>query len=226
MPSVASRATWERRHSGRRRLLWAAVTAVVAAFVASWFFPWQVTVLIAWSVAALVVVVRAWSHVGRFSPGETQTYATIEDNSQAFADLFLLGASLVSLVGVAVAFVKANEVPAHEEIAIKIAGIVTIVLSWLLVHTIYAFTYARLFYTEPVGGIDFKTDEGVAESMPDYHDFAYLSFTVGMTYQVADTDVTQRKLRKAVLRHALLSFMFGAVILATTVNLIANLLNS
>jgi len=214
----------QRRHSGRRRLLWALLAAVLSAVVASLLLPWQLSVLVTWSVAAVVVVVRAWTHVWSFTPADTEQFATLEDDSRTLADLLLIGASLVSLVGVAVAFLKANEASADQEVAIKVAGIVTILLSWLVVHTIYAFTYARLFYTEPVGGIDFKTDE--PESLPDYHDFAYLAFTVGMTYQVADTDVTQRKLRKAVLRHALLSFVFGAVILATTVNLIANLLNS
>jgi uncharacterized membrane protein len=233
-PAASRRATMpvvghgvaEQRHSGRRRLLLALVAMLLAAVVGALFLPFQLTILVAWSVAAALVVVRAWTHVWSFTPTDTQRFATLEDNSRTFADLFLLGASLVSLVGVAVAFVKANQVGAGQEIAIKVAGIVTIMLSWLVVHTIYAFTYARTYYTEPVGGIDFKTDDGDAEIDPDYHDFAYLAFTVGMTYQVADTDVTQRKMRKTVLRHALLSFVFGAVILATTVNLIANLLNS
>jgi uncharacterized membrane protein len=217
---------WRPRHSGRRRLMWAVLAIAVAAVVASAFLPWQLTILVAWSVGAVVVVVRAWMHVWQFTPEDTQAFATAEDDSRTFADFFLLGASLVSLVGVAVAFLKANEVPDDEEIAIKVIGIVTILLSWLVVHTIAAFTYARLYYTVPVGGIDFKSDESGWSDEPDYHDFAYLAFTVGMTYQVADTDVTQRTMRKAVLRHALLSFVFGAVILATTVNLIANLLNS
>ncbi|MFI5048108.1 MAG: DUF1345 domain-containing protein [Acidimicrobiia bacterium] len=221
---MTDRVAREPRHSGRRRLLFAMVAAVVTAFVAAWFLPWQLTVLVAWSVAALVVVVRAWLHVRTFSADDTQDYATIEDNSRTLADLLLLGASLVSLIGVALAFLKANQASVHEEIAIKIAGIVTILLSWLVVHTIYTFRYAHEYYVEPVGGIDFKSED--EEPRPDYRDFAYLAFTIGMTYQVADTDVTQRALRKLVLRHALLSFVFGAVILATTVNLIANLLNS
>jgi uncharacterized membrane protein len=61
---------------------------------------------------------------------------------------------------------------------------------------------------------------------PDYRDFAYTAFTVGMTFQVSDTDITSQEMRRAVLRHALLSFLFGAVILATTINVIAGLLNS
>jgi uncharacterized membrane protein len=101
---------------------------------------------------------------------------------------------------------------------------VTILLAWLLVHTIHAFKYAHAYYRDPVGGIDFKSKG--ADADPDYRDFAYVAFTVGMTYQVADTDLTQRRFRHLVLGHALMAFMFGAVILATMVNLIAGLLNS
>jgi len=88
---------------------------------------------------------------------------------------------------------------------------------------VFALRYAHVWYTEPHGGIDFKTKG--AES-PDYVDFAYTAFTVGMTFQVSDTDITQRAMRREVLRHALVSFLFGAVILATTVNVIASLLNT
>jgi uncharacterized membrane protein len=214
----------QRRHSGRRRLVIAGATGLVAAVIAAAFLPWQLAVLLAWDVAAVVVLVRAWAHVWQFPPDDTRAYATVEDNSRTLADLLLLVASSISLVGVAFAFVKANNSPSHEELMIKLVGIVTILLSWVVVHTILAFKYAHAYYREPIGGVNFKSADRQPD--PDYRDFAYLAFTVGMTYQVADTDLTQRKLRHLVLGHALLSFVFGAVILATMVNLIANLLNS
>ena len=89
-------------------------------------------------------------------------------------------------------------------------------------HTVFAFRYANVYYTEPVGGIDFKTR---GHEQPDYGDFAYTAFTVGMTFQVSDTDITPHKIRHQVLRHGLLSFLFGAVILATTINVLGSLLN-
>ena len=89
-------------------------------------------------------------------------------------------------------------------------------------HTVFALRYAHIYYTEPEGGIDFKTKGG---ERPDYVDFAYTAFTVGMTFQVSDTDITRREIRRTVLRHALLSFLFGAVIVASAVNIVATLLN-
>jgi uncharacterized membrane protein len=210
-------------HSGRARVLSAAAVGAVAAFVVAWFVPWQLTVLVAWDVTAALVVGTVWISIGRFTPDETKQFATKEDDSRASTHLLLLGAALVSLVGVVLAFLKANEHHFREELLLESFGVATIVCSWLLVHTVFALRYAHVYYTDPEGGIDFKT-KGLEH--PDYVDFAYTAFTVGMTFQVSDTDITRREMRHEVLRHALISFLFGAVILATTINVIASLLNA
>ena len=85
-------------------------------------------------------------------------------------------------------------------------------------HTLYAARYARLYYTPPIGGVDFNDDEP-----PAYSDFAYLAFTLGMTYQVSDTSLRGRAMRRTALWHALLSYLLGAVIIAATINLLAGL---
>jgi uncharacterized membrane protein len=209
--------------SGRTRVLTAAAFGVAAAIVVAWFVPWQLTVLVGWDVTAALVVGAVWLSIGRFTPEETAQYARKEDDTRAGTHFLLLGAALVSLVGVVLAFLKANEDMHHQEVLLESFGVVTIVCSWLLVHTVFALRYAHLYYTEPEGGIDYKS-KGLER--PDYLDFAYTAFTVGMTFQVSDTDITRREMRRQVLRHALISFLFGAVILATTVNVIASLLNT
>jgi uncharacterized membrane protein len=219
-----TRPTWiERTHSGRSRVMLAAAFGVVAAVIAAFFAPWQMTVLIGWDVAAIVMLATVWGSVVRFSAGQTRAFATAEDNTRAGTQLTLLGAAVVSLLGVAAAFLKGNRSSPALDAFLEGMGIFTIACSWALVHTVFALRYAHLYYrTDPAAGIDFKM--GTVE--PDYRDFAYTAFTVGMTFQVSDTDVTTQEMRRAVLRHALLSFLFGAVILATTVNVIAGLLNS
>jgi uncharacterized membrane protein len=212
-----------RAQSGRARVLVAALFGVVAALVVAWFVEWQLTVLVAWDVTAALVVGAVWISIGGFSPEQTEQFATQEDDSRAGTHLLLLGAALVSLVGVVLAFLKANEGTHHHEVLLEGFGIFTIVCSWLLVHTVFALRYAHIYYTEPEGGIDYKTR---GEERPDYVDFAYTAFTIGMTFQVSDTDITRREMRHQVLRHALVSFLFGAVIVATTVNVIAGLLNT
>jgi uncharacterized membrane protein len=201
----------------------AAACGALAALVVAWFVPWQLTVLVAWDVAAVLVVGTVWIAIGRFTAEETAEFALSEDDTRTGTHLLLLGAALVSLVGVVLAFLKANEGAHHEEVLLEAFGVFTIVCSWLLVHTVFALRYAHVYYTEPEGGIDFKSK---GAERPDYIDFAYTAFTVGMTFQVSDTDVTRREMRRQVLQHALISFLFGAVILATTVNVIASLLNA
>ena len=94
--------------------------------------------------------------------------------------------------------------------------IFAVVLSWLIVHAVFTLHYAHLYFAEPVGGVDFPETPH-----PDYRDFAYLAFTIGMTYQVSDTALQDGEFRRTVLRHALLSFLFGAVIVAMTINVLA-----
>jgi uncharacterized membrane protein len=134
--------------------------------------------------------------------------------------VLLLSAALVSLVGTALVLVKADEAANGGRVMLTAAGVATVALSWAVVHTVFALRYAHEYYTPPVGGIDFKSRE-----LPDYRDFAYVAFTVGMTFQVSDTDIQRRETRRTVIRHALISYLFGAVILAVVVNVIATLIN-
>jgi uncharacterized membrane protein len=95
----------------------------------------------------------------------------------------------------------------------------SVALSWATVHTIFTLRYARTYYEAPDGGIDFNEDDP-----PTYLDFAYLAFTIGMTFQVSDTNLTIKPIRRTALRHALLSYLFGAVIVALSINVVASLL--
>ncbi len=211
------------RHlKGSARVVIALVSGVVAAFVVAWFVPWQLAVLVGWDVAALSVVGGVWMVVARFDEAETAQFATREDPSRTASDFLLLLAATASLAGVGLAFAKAQEGDPLYKPLLTAFGILTIALSWALVHTLFALRYAHLYYTGEDEGIDFKSN-GVEQ--PDYLDFAYTAFTVGMTFQVSDTDITRRSIRRTVLRHALLSFLFGAVIVASAVNIVATLLN-
>ena len=97
-------------------------------------------------------------------------------------------------------------------------ALLSVSLSWIVVHTVYALRYAHLFYTGD-GGIDFPGTKA-----PGYGDFAYLSLTIGMTFQVSDTDVSSHDVRMTVLRHALLSYLFGFAVIALTINVVAGLI--
>lgn len=130
----------------------------------------------------------------------------------------LVAASTISLVMVVLALHRASGSTPGMEVALTTAAMVVVVVSWLVVHTTFLRRYAHLYYDGTVGGIDFPGDEAL-----DYRDFAYLAFTVGMTFQVADTDLTDTTVRATLLRHALLSYLFGTAIIAATINVLAGL---
>jgi uncharacterized membrane protein len=94
-----------------------------------------------------------------------------------------------------------------------------VILSWATVHTVFTLRYARLYYAAG-GGIDFNGDRA-----PTYTDFAYLAFTIGMTYQVSDTSIASKAIRRTALRHAYMSYLFGTVVVAMTINVVAGLFN-
>ena len=198
------------------RVLTSAACGVVVVAALAGFAPWEVTVLAGWVVAAATFVGRVWLHVNGLSGPETAAIATREDASRASAHIMVIGASVVSLAGVGVTLAQASTESGGSKVVLSVAAILTVISSWSLVHTVFTLRYAHAYYGEPEGGIDFSSDE-----TPDYHDFAYVSFTIGMTFQISDTDLTSAALRRLALRHALLSYLFGAVILATTINVTA-----
>ena len=208
--------------SALTRLAAIAALAIVVGTVGAFVAPWQMAVLAGWDAAAAAFVASVWLTVGRFSPAETEDFATREDTGRVATSVLLLSASVASLVGTGFDLIKANHAHSAGRVALTVTAVLTVALSWSLVQTVFALRYAREYYTPPVGGIDFKTKE----ERPDYQDFAYVAFTVGMTFQVSDTDIQARRTRRTVLRHALLAYLFGAVILAVVVNVIASLLNN
>ncbi|MGW5670756.1 DUF1345 domain-containing protein [Micromonospora sp. NPDC003776] len=175
--------------------------------------------LVGWDVAALSWLVLQWGRLSRLDAARTARLAKREDPNRAVRDVLLLSACLASLLAVAVVLTSAHTVAAGllRDLYGGL-GVLSVVLSWFVVHTVFTTRYARLYYSGEPGGIDFHQAEP-----PCFADFAYLGFTVGSTFQVSDTDLCSSEVRRTVLRHALLSYLFGAVIIAATVNLLAGL---
>jgi uncharacterized membrane protein len=204
--------------SAARRVAVAFAAGLVVGVALAWFVPWQIDSIIAWDVAATVFVVWVWAAIhGRDAAG-TQAIATREDNSRLAADVVLISASVVSLAGVAMVLLKASESTGPARPATIAVAVVSVAASWFAVHTVFTLRYAHLFYLDD-GGLDFHD-----ERRPAYVDFAYVAFTVGMTFQVSDTEVTSGSIRASVLRHALLSYLFGIAVIALTINVVASLL--
>ena len=201
------------------RLGLSAAIGLVAGVLTAVFGEWIYAPSIGWDVLALWFTSTLWLGIWRMSSETTARRATREDTSRPVSDVLALGAAVASLAAVGIVLVRAHHTVGAEKFALAFLGLVTIAVSWLVVHTVFTLRYAQLYYTEPVGGIDFNEPT----LLPSYKDFAYLAFTVGMTFQVADTNLKTSDIRHTVLRHALLSYLFGALILAAAVNIIASL---
>lgn len=212
-------ARW-RSASARTRLLNGLVVGVIAAILTGALGTWKYAALVGWDAMAASLTAWTWVSVSRMDAAATAAHANREDPSQALSYLLLLAASLASLIAVAVVLVAANS--AHGSSKWLLAGLAaaSVALSWFLIHTLFTLRYARLYH---------RGDRGISFNQSDpprYLDFAYLAFTIGMTFQVSDTNIESSTIRAAALRHALLSYLFGAVILATTVNFVVSLSSS
>jgi uncharacterized membrane protein len=192
------------------------VLGVAVAILVGNSFGWRFA-LVGWIIAAGVYVVWTQLILGGLDADQTRIWATREDPTRWLADAVILTASVASLGGVGYV-VAAGSRSGGEAIQAAILGILSVAASWFAVHTLFTVHYARLYYSDDPGGIDFHDPEP-----PRFLDFAYIAFTVGMTYQVSDTEIGLTSIRATVLRHALLSYLLGAVILAVTINLIAGL---
>jgi uncharacterized membrane protein len=186
--------------------------AVVVGHTVSWRFA-----LVGWIVGAGVYV--AWTQfiLRGMDAEQTRKWSTREDPTRWVADAVVLSASVASLGGVGYV-VAAGAHSGAVALAAAIVGLLAVVASWFAVHTLFTVHYARLYYSGEPGGINFHDPEP-----PRFRDFAYVAFTVGMTFQVSDTEICLTSIRATVLRQALLSYLLGAVVLAVTINLIAGL---
>jgi len=211
-----------RRHLTAMRIVTMLTAGTIAAIVTGALGSWQFAATVGWAVAALVYTASVWGATLRFDAAQTREHASREDPERGVGDTLVLLLSVASLVSVGFVLVAASDAQGAARAATAALAVVSVALSWILLHTLYALRYARLYYAGGAdsggAGIDFNQTED-----PRYTDFAYLSFTLGMTYQVSDTSITTHTIRSAALGHALLSFLFGSVILATTINLIAGL---
>ncbi len=214
-PQPLARWLWRRRRS---RLAFSAAIGTLTGVLTAVFGNWFYAPALGWDVTALIFTATVWIGIWPLLPETTAARATREDPSRATSDILTLCASVASLAAVAIVLVRAHSSHGAEQFMLAALGLLSVAVSWFTVHTIFTLRYALLYYQPPVGGVSFNQDE-----RPSYRDFAYVALTIGMTFQVSDTNLTSTDVRSAALRHALLSYMFGAIILAAAVNLIAGL---
>ena len=202
------------------RVASSAALGAIAGLISSPFIGWQASMLVGWSAGAALLIGWIWLSVGRLDGTQTKTHASREDPSIRLTELIVLSSGIALLAAVGLVLIKAAHATGATKAYLIALGVLSVALAWGLVHTVFALRYARIHYRPPVGGIDFNEDDP-----PTYLDFAYLALTIGMTFQVSDTNLTTKSIRRVALGHALLSYLYGAVIVALVINVVSSLLH-
>lgn len=181
-------------------------------------------VMLSWDVFCFCLLSLYWFIFYTTSPNHIRKLAAEEDSSRVVIFIVTLVSATASMLAVVILLTAQHDSPQIKILHLFVA-IFGMALSWSLVHTVFAVRYAHLYYadhkTKPdthAGGLDFPD-----EAKPDFVDFAYFSFVLGMTFQVSDVSITAKKIRRLVLWHSMISFGYNAVIIALTINVIAGL---
>ena len=175
------------------------------------------SLLTGWVAAASLVLAWVWSISWRQDADGTQRLAVGESKSRS-TDLPVLIASAISVAGVILALTESSDDDNGIRVALAVLSLVASLLAWALVNTVFAFKYARRYYVDTAGGLNYKQQQA-----PTYSDFAYLAFTIGMSYAASDTEPANSAVRKIALGHALLSYGFGTITIAVAINLVTTL---
>lgn len=184
------------------------------------------TILTTWIGFAMSVVILDWVVIFGAHPREIQKIASLEDSSRTLIFIIVVGSALISLSAIYI-LLKSTKGHAEQEVAANVfLALGAVITSWWLVHTIFAMRYAHLYYDIQADKPNTTGLQFPDEPLPDYLDFVYFSFVVGMTFQVSDVEISSRRIRRLALVHGLVSFVFNTVIVALSISIISGLVSN
>ncbi|MEP6464840.1 MAG: DUF1345 domain-containing protein [Parafilimonas sp.] len=207
------------------RILISVLLSVFVYFFTKRNFSTLIATMLLWDIFSLSYLILNWIVLAKRPIPEIRNWAKRDDGSIAFVSILILISSVASMFTVLLLMVSQSTASAKDNLYLPVA-IAGVLFSWLMVHTIYTFHYAHMYYDDDeknpqkdAHGLEFPGED----TKPDYVDFAYFSFVIGCTFQVSDVEISSAKIRKVVLFHGLLSFALNTFVVALTINLIAGL---
>ena len=212
---------FSRLDSHHRFIISALAGAVVFAAVPG-DLPVGARLVLGWTAFAMMSLLLSWALFASGDPGSVRRSAWLQDAGRTLILAVVVLGSCGSLLGVWALLGDARGQSGSVYAFYMTLAPVSVALTWCLVHTLFTFRYAHIYYGAGQihgthhGGLEFPGDH-----LPDYIDFAYYAFVVGMTAQVSDVPVTSRRLRRLTLIHGVISFAFNTIILALTINVLA-----
>lgn len=208
------------------RLIISLTVALSSYFLISGGYFTPRSFLIIWLAYSITHLFLSWATIFTTHPLDVKKAASSQDASKSFIFIFVIAAALAGLFSVVLLLSSSKSLTGKELAEYTLLSISSVVSAWWMLHTVFTFRYAHLYYesvldkkTEYVKGLDFPDEE-----KPDYLDFAYFSFVVGMTFQVSDVQIKSKRLRRLCLLHAIISFVFNTVIIALSISVISTLI--
>jgi len=213
------------RLDAQYRFLIALIVAIAAFFITRSSQTTPSAILMVWVAFAFTVIVMDWIIILTSHPQDVRKNAKLQDSNRTFIFLFVIASSIMSLGAIVFLLISAKGKSGEGVAFPVILALASVLVSWWLVHTLFTLRYAHLYYEpehaqKPVGGLEFPGDE----KEPDYLDFVYFSFVIGMTFQVSDVEISSKRIRRLALFHALIAFAFNTAIVALSINIIAGLM--
>ncbi|MEP6845176.1 MAG: DUF1345 domain-containing protein [Panacibacter sp.] len=210
-----------------QKVLLCTTIAVLVFFIAPWSTADILShVMTSWIAFSFSMLSLDWLVFYHTPARQIRKQAQVEDGARYIIFTIVLVSTLASLLAVGLLLVQKDDPSRILHIAVAVP---CMLFSWLLVHTIFAARYAHLYYGDhkekaelPARGLDFPDEQSTPNDNPDFIDFAYFSFVLGMTFQVSDVQITSRRLRRLVLMHSLISFGYNTVLVALTINTLAS----
>lgn len=207
----------------------------LGAAAITFFFSWShcsapTVALVTWIAFGLCIIIMDWIIILTANPAEIRKIASIEDSSRTLIFLFVIVSSLMSLLAIVFLLLSTKNQSDAVVTARVLLAMASVIVSWWLVHTIFTLRYAHMYYTtdpdddkklKHLGGLEFPGDE----KEPDYLDFVYFSFVLGMTFQVSDVEISARSIRRLAWLHGLISFAFNTAIVALSINVISGMIS-
>jgi uncharacterized membrane protein len=209
------------------RLLVALVVSCIGFILTIGRLEPAVQAIAVWNAFAWTVIFLSWLRIVLADVRTSVQTAKLQDTARSVIFLFVILAAVISLSAVAILVGGAKGMSHKALTEHLLLAATTVASSWVLIHTVFTMHYAHAYYwdddddpnTAGSGGLEFPN-----EKQPDFLDFAYFSFVIGMTCQVSDVQISSRQIRRLALVHGLLSFLFNTVVLALAINLTSGLL--
>ncbi len=226
---MSSTSNFFKNHDSRPRLILATALAVIVLTLLPHNLRLATRFLCAWNAGTALFLALTWSRMFSATPIKMRRFAQRDYEGRIALFALIITAACTSLLAIGFMLINQKGLPVSILALHLMLSVMTIVISWFLVQTIFTLQYAHTFYRDcpesdidqKAGGLDFPDERD-----PDYWDFLYFSFVIGMTSQVSDIQTTSRVMRRLALIHGVLSFFFNTTILAMGINIIAGLIQS